>query len=112
MNNKCGFFEDENNLKLMKVFENNSEFKEIYIDIYSDNPFDKATSPILMLRRNENNVAICNDEKSIIIKTNDTYIAELILNNVNKCYYKKYIEDSFDFVLNCQNIFYKITIFK
>lgn len=119
MNNKalirCGFSKDENNLKLAEIFRDNIRLKEIHIDIYSSNPFDNAVTPMLMLRSNEKDVLVSNDEKSIAIKKNDrhnTYIAEVSLDTINDSYFKINFEDSFDFILNCQNIYYKVTIFK
>lgn len=112
---KCGFSKDENNLQLAEIFQDGIQLKEIHIDIYSSSPFDKVVIPILMLRRNENNATILNDGKSIVIKANDkynTYIAELLLNSIKGSYFKMNFENSFDFILNCQNIYYKVTIFK
>lgn len=115
MNSRCGFSKDKDNLRLLEIFKNNTEFKEVHIDIYSSDPFNKTILPVLILRRNANNVIISKNNKSIIVKANDkynTYIAELVLNNINEIYYKEDFKNNFNFVLNYQNIFYKITIFK
>lgn len=115
MNSRCGFSKDKDNLKLLEIFKDNTEFKEVYIDIYSSDPFNKTILPVLILRRNANNVIISNNNKSVIIKANDkynTYITELVLNNINEIYYKEDFKNNFNFILNYQNIFYKITIFK
>lgn len=112
---KCGFSKDENNFKLTEIFQDNTKFKEVHIDIYSSNPFNRLALPVLMLRRSEKNATVSNDGKSIIIKSNDrcnTYIAELLFDFINESFHKENFEDSFDFILNCQNIFYKFTIYK
>ena len=112
---KCGFSKDENISQLTKFFYNDAKFKKIHIDIYTSNPFDKTVLPVLMLRRYEKDVVIENNGRSIVIKMNDkhnTYIAELLLETINDSYSKMNFENCFDFVLNCQNKFYKITIFK
>lgn len=119
MNNKalirCGFSKDENSLKLAEIFRDNTKLKEIHIDIYSNNPFDNVVAPVLMLRCNEKNVSVSNNGESIIIKKDNkynTYIAEILLDAINDSYFKMNFENSFDFILNCQNIYYKVTIFK
>lgn len=112
---KCGFSKDENGFKLTEIFQDNTKFKEVHIDIYSSNPFEKVVLSVLMLRRSEKNATVSNNGKSIVIKANDkynTYIAELLLDTISESYYKENFEDSFDFILNCQNIYYKVTIFK
>lgn len=114
MNNKCGFSKDENALQLSEIFQDNAKFKEIHIDIYSNNPFEKVVLPVLMLRHVEKNATVSNDGRSIIINANDkynTYIAEIPLNTISKSYFKRFFEDSFEFILNCQNLFYKLTIY-
>ena len=114
MNNKCGFSKDENALQLSEIFQDNAKFKEIHIDIYSNNPFEKVVLPVLMLRHVEKNATVSNDGRSIIINANDrynTYIAEIPLNTINKSYFKRFFKDSFEFILNCQNLFYKLTIY-
>ena len=112
---KYGFSKDVDNLELMNVFQDGIKFKEVYIDVYHSNPFDNVIRPVLILRRSEKNVFILNNVDCLIFKTNDkynTYIAELVLSNIKDCYFKGNFESGFDFILNCQNIYYKITIFK
>lgn len=112
---KYGFSKDIDKSQLSKVFSDGIKIKELYIDIYSSNPFDNTVRPILMLRRSEKNVSVLNDGKSIIIKMDNNYneyIMELMLDTVKDSYFKMNFENSFDFILNCQNIFYKVTIFK
>ena len=112
---KCGFSKDVDNLESIKIFQDGVKFKEVYIDVYFNDPFDCKIKPILILRRSEKNVSISNDEDKLIFKMNDrynTYIAEIDLNSIEDSYIKRNFEDSFDFILNCQNIYYKVTIFK
>ena len=112
---KCGFVKDENNSQLLEVFQDGTKFKELYIDIYSANPFEKLVRPMLMLRHCEENAIVSKEKESIVIKKNDkysTYVAELLLESVNESYFKKNFKHSFEFILNCQNVFYRFTIFK
>lgn len=112
---KCGFSKDENNSQLLEVFRDGVKFKELYIDIYSASPFSKLVRPVLMLRHHEKNAIVSNDGLYVILKMNkkyNTHIAELLFDAINEGYFRKNSENSFDFILNCQNIFYKLTIFK
>ncbi len=110
----CGFIKDENNLQLIKVLSNNARLKELYIDIYSSNPLVKTLHPMLLLRTFVKNANISNDGMNLIIKQSDkygTHIINILFNSVNESYFKKNFENSFDFILKCQNIYYKLSIF-
>lgn len=110
----CGFVKDENNLQLTKVFSDNTRLKELYIDIYSSNPLVNILHPMLLLRTFEKNANISNDGTNLIIKQNDkceTHVLNILFNSINESYFKKNFENSFDFILKCQNIYYKISIF-
>ncbi len=115
---KCGFSKDINNSELIRVFQDNAKFKEVYIDIYSNDPFDNTVRPILLLRCSEKNVSIVNDGNNIVLRMSDkynTYISEIKLNNIKENYFKcfkKSVSSCSEFVLNYQNIYYKIIIFK
>lgn len=109
---KYGFIKDENNRQFMGMFCNNKVFKEIYIDVYSSNPFD-IPHPSLLLRHNEKKACVLNDNKNLIIKKNDknsTYIINISSDDIKEVYFQDGIR-FFDFVVNYQNIYYKITIF-
>jgi hypothetical protein len=110
---KFGMVKDENNSQLKEVFKNNSKLKEIHIDIYPDNPIITSSEPfMLLLRTIENNVITLTDENRLIFQRNDgygTYFVNILFSKIAECYYKA-SEDLFEFVLNIQNIYYRITV--
>ena len=109
---KYGFIKDENNHQLMEMFCDNKTLKEVYIDVYSSSPLN-IPHPSLLLRHNEKKAHVSNDNKNLIIKKNDksnTYIMNISLDNIEEVYFQQSIGFS-DFVVNYQNIYYKITIF-
>lgn len=109
---KFGFAKDENNLQLKKIFQNNSKLKEIYIDIYPDNPMIFSGDFVLLLRTHDNNVVALNDNDRLILKRCDkyeTHIMNILLSGILECYIKG-TETYCEIILNVQNIYYKITI--
>lgn len=98
--------------ELKKVFKNNVKLKEVHIDIFSENPLNSSTSFMLLLRASEKNALISNDDNRLILKRNDrdkTYIMNILFSEIKECFHngsKNYNE----FILNVQNIYYKITI--
>lgn len=107
---KFGFVDDKNSLK--EVLTNGTKLKEIHIDIYSENPLNPSSSFMLLLRTFENNTTILNDGDRIIFKRNDknkTYFMNLLFSKINECFFKS-SENYFEFILNIQNIYYKLTI--
>lgn len=109
---KFGFVKDENNLQLKKIFQNNSKLKEIYIDIYPNNPMISSGDFILLLRTQDDNVVALNDDGRLILKRCDkyeTHIMNILLSNILECYIKG-AETYHELILNVQNMYYKITI--
>lgn len=110
---KCGFDKDTDNYQLTKAFHEDIMFKEIYIDIYSDNPFDNTSRPMLLLRRYEREPIILNNDEYLIIEEKNNgcnCIMNISFDSIKDVYFKKSNENSFDCIFNCQNIYYKITI--
>lgn len=109
---KFGLVKDENNFQLKEVFKNNSRLKEIHIDIYPENPLVSSSSPFMLLSRTiEKNVMISNDEDRLILMRNDkfgTYFMNVLFSEIKGCYKDTY--HSYEFVLNIQNIWYRITV--
>lgn len=109
---KFGLAKDNNNSKLKEIFKDNSKLKEIHIDIYPDNPLKSSTSFMLLLRASEKNIIISNDGNRLILKNNDryeTHIMNVLFSKITECFFK--VSDScFEFILNVQNIFYRITV--
>ncbi len=110
---KFGLTKDEDNLKLKEVFKDNIRFKEIHIDAYPENPLIATTALfMLLLRTIEKNAIVSNDGDRLIIKRNDkykTHFMNVLFSNITECYYKVY-NGYFEFILNIQNIHYRIIV--
>ena len=112
---KLGFTKDENNTKLNETFKDDIRLKEIHIDIYPTNPLVSSPLPYMLLSRTiENKMLVKNSGTRLVLKKNmdgyDTYFMNVLLSEIKECYYT----DSncfFEFILNIQNIYYRITIF-
>ncbi len=109
---KFDFAKDKDNLKLKEFFQNNLKLKEIHIDIYPENPLKSTTSFMLLLRTSEKNPSISNDGNRLILKKNDKYgshFLNMLFCKITECFFK--ISDTCsEFILNIQNIYYRITV--
>lgn len=109
---KFGFTKDENNSQLKEFFKNDFKLKEVHVDIYPDNPMLSFAEFMLLLRLSENNAVVSNDGNRLILKKNDankTHFMNVLYSKIAECFIKK-SETYFEFILNIQNIYYKITI--
>lgn len=112
---KLGFVKDENNTKLNEIFKNNAKLKEIHIDVYPTNPLISSSTPfMLLLRTIEKKMLVKNSGTRLVLKKRidnfDTYFMNITLSEINECYYKS-IDGYSEFILNIQNIYYRITVF-
>ena len=112
---KFGFAKDENNVQLKEVFKNNLKLKEIHIDIYPENPLASSSAPfMLLLRMIEKKVIIENNSNRLILKKNidrfNTHLMNVPLSEIKDCLYRC-SNGCCEFILNIQNIYYKITVF-
>ena len=111
---KFGFVKDENNFQLKEVFKNNLKLNEIHIDIYPENPLvSSSASFMLLLRTIEKNATVSNDENRLVLARNDgygTYFMNAPFSEIKECYYKDTYNSS-EFILNIQNIWYRIIVF-
>lgn len=110
-----GFIKDENNLKLKELLKRNVKLKELHVDVYSDNPLDTIQSPfMLLLRTIEKNVVVESDGNRIVFKRNDkynTYLSNVLFSKIKECFFK--ISDvCSEFIVNIQNVYYRITVLK
>lgn len=110
-----GFIKDENNLKLKELLKKNVELKELHIDVYPDNPLEATQSPfMLLLRMIEKNVMVESDDNRVILKKHDRYetcLSNVLFSKIKECFFK--ISDvCSEFVVNIQNIYYRIIVFK
>lgn len=111
---KLGFIKDENDSMFKQLFYNGVNIKEIFIDVYFNNPCNNTYLPELLLRTDEENVSVSNDDINFTINKKDKYstcMASILLNKMTNKYFKVN-KDSFDFIFNYQNLYYKITVFK
>lgn len=105
---------DVDNSNLKGMLKNNTRLKEIHIDTYPENPLITSSKPfVLLLRAVEKNVIITYDEKRIILKKNnqdETCFMNVPYSEITECYCKV-LDNYYEFILNIQNTYYKITIF-
>lgn len=111
-----GFVKDENNLQLNKVFKNDNKLKEIHIDIYPENPLVSSSVPfMLLLRTIGKKIIISNDNERLILKKNidgyETHFINVLLSEIKESYFM-YDSVYSEFILNIQNIWYRITVRK
>lgn len=111
---KFGLTKDINNSKLKEVLKCGTKLKEIHIDIYPENPLVSSATPFMLLIRTiEKNATVSNDEDRLILEKNDTYkthFMNVLFSKITDCFYK--ISDHCsEFILNVQNIYYRITVF-
>lgn len=110
-----GFIKDENNLKLKELLKKNVKLKELHVDVYPDNPLKATQSPfMLLLRIIEKNVMIESNDDRVIFKKHDRYetcLSNILFSKIKECFFK--ISDACsEFVVNVQNIYYRIIVFK
>lgn len=107
-----GFIKEKDDLRLKEMIRNKSKLKQVHIDIYLENPLVPSSSFILLLRVSESNVKILIDNDRLIFKKNDrheTYFMNILIPMITECF-SKICQDCSEFILNIQNIYYKITI--
>ena len=109
-----GFIKDEVNLYLDKIALNNNiiRLNEVHIDIYPENPLTNLSCYMLMLRTCEKNASIIIDDDRIILKRNDVYgthFLNVLASKITECFSKMY-DGGIEFILNIQNVYYRINI--
>ena len=110
---KFGFVKEESDLHLKEMIKSKNKLKEVYIDAYSGNPIISSSTFMLLLRTSEKNVTIAIDEDRLIFKKSDkheTHFINVLISKITECF-SKICEDYSEFILNIQNIYYKITVF-
>ena len=110
---KFGFVKDENNAYIKETLKDNMRIKSVHIEIYPENPFGSMSSFMLLLRTSEKNTMVLNDGKRIVFRKNNeekTQVMNLLFSKINECFYQ-ICEHCSEFILNIQNIWYRITVF-
>lgn len=109
-----GFVERKMNLCLHKS-EYIFKLKEVHVEVYPESPFDSSATFMLVLRASEKNATAYLGFNRIVLKkndTNETHMINILASKVNKCYYKGCPDYTYgEFILNIQNIWYRITVF-
>ena len=111
---KFGLSKDEDNIKIKELFKHNARLKEIHIDTYAENPLiSSSTQFMLLLRLIEKKMFVSNNNERLILKKTvnncETYFMNVLFSEIKECYYK--INECYsEFILNIQNIWYRITI--
>ena len=111
--NKHIFKFDQDNLRLKETFKDGKKLKEIHIEIYPNNPIESHTPFKLFIRATEKNVVVSNDGNRLIFKKSNrlgTHIVNVPLSDIVQCMVNTSDERYVTFVLNIQNIWYKVTI--
>lgn len=109
---KFGFVKEENDLRLKEMIKNKNKLKEVHIDAYSENPLISSVPFMLLLRASEKNVIISVDDDRLIFKKSDRYetcFMNVLISKITECF-SKISEDYSEFILNIQNVYYKVTI--
>lgn len=110
-----GFIKDENNFRLKELLKNNIKLKEMHVDVYPDNPLDVSLSPfMLLLRTIEKNVVVHSDGDRIIFNKEDkweTCLSNVLFSKIKECFFK-ISEACSEFIVNVQNTYYRVTVFK
>lgn len=112
---KFGYNEDKDNNCLIDVLANDNRLKEVSVDIYTANPFERSSIFMLPLRCIEKNIIVINDGIRLILKRNDifgNYIMNILFNKIEESIYQQLSENTYDFILKFQNLYYKLSIIK
>ena len=110
---KFGFVKESDDVRLKQMIQNKNKLKEIHIDTYSENPLVSSSPFMLLLRASERNATISIDGDRLIFKRNDgceTHFLNVLISKITECF-SKIGEIYSEFILNIQNIYYKITVF-
>ena len=104
---ECDYELDIDKKILNQICNCKSVVKEIHIDIYTEKPY------ILFARIIEKKVTILNSDNRIIFYKKDRYktiILNLLFNEIENCFVKKYSDKQYAVLFTIHNISYKILI--
>ena len=111
---KYGFVVEEDYSKLIEVIKNTTRLKNVHIDTYAENPLLPSNSHMLLLRAVEKNIEILVEGDRLIFKRNDlygTHFVNVLISKIKECFSKRVSENYDEYILNIQNIYYRITVF-
>jgi hypothetical protein len=109
---KYGFVNEKDYSKLIEIIKNTTRLREVHIDTYPENPLLSSDSHMLLLRTVEKKARILVEDDRLIFKRNDiyeTHFVNVLISKIKECF-SKMTGDCDEYILNIQNIYYKITI--
>lgn len=110
---KYGFVNEKDYSKLIEIIKNTPRLREVYIDTYPENPLLSSDSHMLLLRTVEKRAVILVEGDRLIFKRDDAYgthFVNVLISKIKECF-SKMTGDCDEYILNVQNIYYKITVF-
>lgn len=108
-----GFVAEKDYSKLIEIIKNTNRLIEVHIDTYSENPLLSSDSHMLLLRTVEKRARILVENDRLIFKRCDiygTHFVNVLISKIKECF-SKMTGDCDEYILNIQNIYYRITVF-
>ena len=109
---KYGFVNEKDYSKLIEIIKNTTRLIEVHIDTYPNNPLVCSDSHMLLLRTSEKRARILVEDDRLIFKRDDiygTHFVNILISKIKECF-TKMTGDCDEYILNVQNIYYRITI--
>ena len=110
---KYGFVAEKDYSKLIAIIKNTNRLIEVHIDTYPENPLLSSDSHMLLLRTVEKKARILVEDDRLIFKRDDiygTHFVNVLISKIKECF-SKMTGDCDEYILNIQNIYYRITVF-
>lgn len=110
---KYGFVNEKDYSKLIEIIRNTTRLREVHIDTYPENPLLYPDSHMLLLRTVEKRARILVEDDRLIFKREDiygTHFVNVLISKIKECF-SKITGDCDEYILNIQNIYYRITVF-
>lgn len=110
---KYGFVNEKDYSKLIEIIRNANRLIEVHIDTYSENPLLSPDSHMLLLRTIEKRARILVEDDRLIFKKDDiygTHFVNVLISKIKECF-TKITGDCDEYILNIQNIYYRIIVF-
>lgn len=103
---ECGYELDEDK-KILNQICNCENIKEVHIDVYIEKPF------ILFARVIEKKVMTSNIDNRITFSKRDRYktvVLDLLFNEIEDCFVKKYSDKQYSILFTIRNISYEMWV--
>ena len=107
-----GFVNEKDYSKLIEIIKNTTRLIEVHIDTYFNNPLVCSDSHMLLLRTVEKRAMILIEDDRLIFKRDDAYgthFVNILIPKIKECFSKR-TGDCDEYILNIQNVYYKITV--